>query len=179
MTTLARRIMGIAIFLGFGTYGGWTLKRWINWPKTPRALSIADAVSHPEEPWVQLTNGDWRCDYAYTEDTFSYYTLTDGRVVVLAGYEDKPPCPPAALPSGAFREASSVLLEQLTKLGFDRDRIAPPTSGAPLPVYAMFTHEGPGNFRITVPVLFGLALIGLAYALKKAPSDSTDRSPTA
>jgi hypothetical protein len=165
MKPLVRRIIGIAIFVGFGAYGAWTTQRWIHWPKAPRPLTLAEAVSHPEEPWVQVTNGQWRCEYAYTEGTFSYYTLTDGRVVVLAGYEDKPACPPPALPAGAFREASSILLDRLTGLGFNRDQIAPPTSGAPLPVYAIFTHEGPGNFRVTVPILFALALIGLAYAL--------------
>ena len=68
-----------------------------------------------------------------------------------------------------------MLLEQLTRLGFNRDRIAPPSS---LPVYAIFTHEGPGNFRITVPVLYGLALIGLAYALT-ANKATRERPPTA
>ena len=120
---------------------------------------------------MPLTDGEWRCEYAYTENTFSYFTLTDGRVVVLAGYEDKPSCPPPALPAGAFREASSMLVDRLTGLGFDRDRIAPHTGSAAMPVYAIFTHEGPGNFAVTVPVLFVLALIGLAYAAtaKAAP----------
>jgi hypothetical protein len=178
MKPLVRRIIGIAIFVGFGTYGAGTTQRWLHWPKAPRALTIADAVSRPEEPWVQLTDGESRCDYVYTEDTFSYYTLTDGRIVVLDGYEGKPACPPPALPSGAFREASSMLLDQLTQLGFNRDQIAPPTSGAPLTVYAIFTHEGPGNFRVTVPLLFALALIGLAYALtaKKATLSSFESS---
>src|SRR5580704_12189797 len=105
MHPLARRVIGASIFLGFGAYGAVTAQRWAHWPTAPRDMTITDAVKHPEVPWVHLTNGAWRCDYAYTEDSFSYFALTDGHVVVLAGYEDRPSCPPTQLPAGAFREA--------------------------------------------------------------------------
>src|SRR5262249_39201420 len=91
---MGRVAIGLAIFLGFGAYGGWNAVRWANWPKAPQDMAIAEAVQHPDVPWVRLTNGDWRCDFAYTEGTFSYFTLTDGHAVVVVGYEDKPQCPP-------------------------------------------------------------------------------------
>lgn len=162
---MKRLVIGLAICLGFGAYGTWNAVRWANWPKAPLDMTVDAAIHHPDAPWVRLTNGDWRCDFAYTEGTFSYFTLTDGRNVVLVGYEDKPQCPPQERPAGAFREINSNLLDTLQHLGFRREAVAPAGGGASTPVYVLFTHEGPGNFIITVPLLFAIALIGLAYAL--------------
>ncbi|TGL40655.1 hypothetical protein EHQ53_11770 [Leptospira langatensis] len=149
--------------MGFSAYAVWTGIRWINWPKAPVDLTINEAILQSDNvPWIRLTNGEWRCDYSYTEKTFSYSALTDGQAVVFVGFEDEPKCPPAERPSGAFREIASPLLEQLVNLGFKREAIVGPDAKETR-VFVLFTHEGPGNFMITVPVLAILALIGLAY----------------
>ncbi|TGK07782.1 hypothetical protein EHO59_06700 [Leptospira semungkisensis] len=155
--------MGLSIFLGFGAYAVWTGLRWMHWPTTPVDMTISEAIMKSEEnPWIRLTDGEWHCRYAYTEKTFSYISLTDGKAVVLVGYEDEPKCPPSERPSGAFREIASPLLEQLVSIGFKREALVAPETKEQR-IFVLFTHEGPGNFMITVPVLVILSLIGLAY----------------